>query len=81
MKIDHIRIYRSGDGEGFDIILRVRGWIMKEGTYPTLQAALDTAWALDGRKQGQPVYVYEGDFAGMLADAIAPALANLGRAK
>lgn len=80
MKIDHIRIYRNGDGAGFDIILRVRGGIMKQGTYPTLQAALDHAWGLEGRKQGQPIYVYESDFAGMMADAIAPALAAMGGA-
>lgn len=77
MKIDHIRIYRNGDGQGFDVFLRVRGGIQKHGTYPTVQAALDAAWALEGRKQGQPVYIYESDFATMLADALAPALAKL----
>lgn len=81
MKIDHIRIYPATDGNGFDIILRIRGGIQKQGTYPTLQAATDQAWALEGRKPGQPIYLYETDFAGVLADALVTGLARLAGGK
>lgn len=80
MKIDHIRVYPNTAGDGFDIVLRVRGGIKKHGSYPTLQAALDCAWALEGRKPGQPIYIYEKSFAESAADFFAPALASLGGA-
>ncbi|RHZ98850.1 hypothetical protein D1114_01835 [Cereibacter sphaeroides] len=72
MKIGHIRIYPNPE-KGFDVILRVRGGILKHGTFPDIEAALAASWALDGRKLGDPVYVYERDFAGSLANALAPA--------
>ncbi|MBO4169693.1 hypothetical protein [Cereibacter azotoformans] len=72
MKIGHIRIYPNPES-GFDVILRVRGGILKHGTFADIGAALAASWALDGRKPGDPVYVYERDFAGSLASALAPA--------
>lgn len=75
MKIDHIRIYPRG--EGFDLFLRVRGGIMKQGNFPTLQDALDHAWKLGGRKKGQPIYVYEADFSTSIAEAFAPAFGGI----
>ncbi|WP_172332227.1 hypothetical protein [Mangrovicoccus sp. HB161399] len=74
--IGHIRIYPNPDpSKGFDVLLRVRGGIMKHGTYPTLEAAIATSWALEGRKPGDPLYIYEHDFPSSFAAAVAPAVA------
>lgn len=79
-KIGHIRIYPNPDpANGFDVILRVRGGIQKHGTYPTIDAALAASWALEGRKSGEPVYVYERDFPASLAAAVAPAFNSIAK--
>ena len=72
MKISHISIYMGDPGLGFDIILRVRGGVMKHGSYPRLEAALIAALNIQGRKTGQPIYVYDGSFAELMADRLAP---------
>ena len=44
------------------------------GSYPTIEAAVNAAWALEGIQKGQPIYIYSGDFASHVADALAPAV-------
>lgn len=77
-KVYDVRIY-PGVASGFDIILRVRGGIMKEGSHATIEAALEAAQAIKGKPSGQPVYVYARSFPALMADAVAPALMAMGK--
>ncbi|CAM3139368.1 hypothetical protein PANO111632_05030 [Paracoccus nototheniae] len=77
-KIYDVRIY-AAVASGFDIIVRVRGGIMKEGSYPTIEAALKAAHSIEGKRPGQPVYVYGRTFPDLMAEAVAPALMALGK--
>lgn len=77
-KINHIRIYPGAEG-GFDILLRVRGGIVKHSNYPDIAAAITVAWALEGHKPDDPLYVYERDFSGLAADYITDRLNRLSR--
>ena len=52
----------------------MRGGIVMHGSYPTIEAAVNAAWALEGIQKGQPIYIYSGDFASHVADALAPAV-------
>lgn len=72
-KIYDVRIY-PGAESGFDIILRIRGGIMKQGTFATLHDALAAARAVEGRKPNAPIYLYDRSFPEMMADALAPAI-------
>lgn len=83
LQIFDVRIYPS-PSRGFDIILRVRGGIVKQGNWPTLESAFNAATKIEGRKPGAPVYVYDRSFSDLLADDMAPAVEGLlkvGRAK
>ncbi len=75
-KVYDVRIYPS-PASGFDIILRVRGGIMKLENYPTIDAALDAARAVDGKEARQPVYVYDRSFSDLMAEALAPAISPM----
>lgn len=75
-KIYDVRIY-PGVASGFDIIVRVRGGIMKDGSHPTIEAALDAAQAIEGKPAGQPVYVYSRSLPDLMSEAVAPAVIAL----
>mgnify|MGYP006961552806 CR=1 FL=1 len=77
-KINHIRIYPGAEG-GFDILLRVRGGIVKHSNHPDIAAAITAAWALEGRKPGDSLYVYEPDFPSWAADYITDRLSRLSK--
>ncbi|WP_265502220.1 hypothetical protein [Paracoccus beibuensis] len=72
-KIFDVRIY-PGVTPGFDIILRVRGGIMKHASHPTIEAALEAAQAIEDRPTAQPVYVYARSLPDLMAEAVAPAV-------
>ena len=75
-KVYDLRIY-PGVSSGFDIIARVRGGIMKLGNHPAMDVALEAARAVEGRKTGQPIYVYDRSFAALFAEGMAPAVEGL----
>lgn len=73
MQVYDVRIY-PGTESGFDLILRVRGGIMKHGSYSTLQETLEAAKTVEGRKPNQPIYFYDKSFATGMAEALTPAI-------
>lgn len=77
-KIYDVRIY-PGVASGFDIILRVRGGIMKEGSHATIEAALEAAQVIKRKPSGQPVYVYARSLPTLMAEAVAPTLTAMGK--
>lgn len=77
-KIYDVRIYPGVDS-GFDVILRLRGGIMKHGNFPSLEAALDAARAVEDKKAGQPVYVYDRSFPDLFAAAFVSSVERMAK--